>query len=77
MPQTNETDTLLYLLIGVAILVFIIPAFIGLLAFFNSSSRELKYINCEIHRNTGAERQYWIRKKRRLWLSLIPFVKYR
>ena len=31
----------------------------------------------EIGRTTGAERRHWIRQKRRLWLSLIPFVKYR
>ena len=38
--------------------------------------RELKYVNDEIGRNTGRERQRWIRRRRRLWLSLIPFVKY-
>lgn len=38
--------------------------------------RELKYINIEIRRNTGREQQRWLRRRRRLFLSVIPFVKY-
>ena len=38
--------------------------------------RELKYINIEISRNTGREQQRWLRRRRRLFLSAIPFVKY-
>lgn len=37
--------------------------------------RELDYINMEIGRTIGAERQHWIKEKRRLWLSLIPFFR--
>lgn len=39
--------------------------------------RELKYIKEEIKRNVGREKQRWIRRKRRLWLSILPFVKYK
>lgn len=39
-------------------------------------TRELKYLNSEIARSTGSERQYWLRCKRKLLLSLLPFVKY-
>lgn len=38
--------------------------------------RELKFINTEIRRNTGREQQRWLRRRRRLWMSVIPFVKY-
>ena len=38
--------------------------------------RELKFINTEIQRNTGREQQRWLRRRRRLWMSVIPFVKY-
>lgn len=40
--------------------------------------QELKYINTEIERNKENEREQnrWKRRKRRLLLSLIPFVKY-
>ncbi len=36
--------------------------------------RELQYLNMEISRTTGSEREYWLKERRRLWLSLIPFV---
>ena len=38
--------------------------------------RELKFINTEIRRNTGREQQRWLRRRRRLVMSIIPFVKY-
>ena len=38
--------------------------------------RELRYLNTEIARTTGEQCQYWLRLRRRLWLSLIPFVRY-
>ena len=38
--------------------------------------RELKFINIEISRNSGREQQRWVRRRRRLFLSVIPFVKY-
>lgn len=38
-------------------------------------SKDLRYINREISRTEGAERRYWQRQKRQLWLSLIPFYR--
>ena len=37
---------------------------------------ELRYLGNEIHRTEGREKMYWIHKRRKLWLSLLPFVKY-
>ena len=37
---------------------------------------ELRNINDEINRNEGEERKYWIARRRSLWLSLIPFVRW-
>lgn len=75
MPQT-ETNNGIYLLVGIiAVFIFIILLY-GLMSFFTEFKHELKYLNCEIARTTGAERKRYIRKRRRLWLSLIPFVKY-
>ena len=37
---------------------------------------ELRYLNMEIGRTAGAEQRHYLRRRRRLWLSLIPFVKY-
>jgi len=37
---------------------------------------ELKRLNIEIGRTTGEEQKMWRALRRKLWLSLIPFVKY-
>jgi len=75
MPENNP-DTELYWLIGIVAAFFLILLLFGLVSFINDFSQELKYLNNEIRRTDGAERMHWIRQKRRLWLSLIPFVKY-
>lgn len=72
----NETDTGLYWLIGIIIVFFAVLLLIGLASSLNDFSQELKYLNNEIGRTTGAERRHYIHQRRRLWLSLIPFVKY-
>ena len=38
-------------------------------------SQQLRYLNKEIRRNRGAERKLWKRRRRRLWLSLLPFFR--
>ena len=47
--------------------------------FFRDFSRQLRYINLEIYRTSGKEQEYWLACRRRLWLSLIPWIgkKYR
>ena len=76
MPEANNHDTEFYGLIGFVAVFFLILILVGLVSFFNDFSQELKYLNNEIGRTHGSERRYWIRRRRRLWLSLIPFVKY-
>ncbi|MBQ5889859.1 MAG: hypothetical protein IIW73_02760 [Clostridia bacterium] len=49
---------------------------IGLIQFYNEFVAELQYLNSEIERTDGDERAYWLSRRRRLWLSLLPFVKY-
>lgn len=72
----NEPPNAFYILLW----IFCILIAGGLLVFavlnLISFARELKYLNREIARSTGHERQYWLRCRRRLWLSLLPFVKY-
>ena len=77
MPEANNTDTELWILVGIVAAIFLLGLLVGLVSFINDFSRELKYIKCEIGRTTGGERRYWKRQKRRLWLSLIPFVRYK
>ena len=72
MTQTNET----YWLIGILAVFFLVLSLFGSVFFFSDFSRELKYLNNEIRRTEGAERKHWIRMRRRLWLSLFPFIRY-
>ena len=37
--------------------------------------RDLMYVNMEIQRTIGAEREHWKREKRRLWLRFLPFCR--
>ena len=75
MPTSTE-NVLLYLFIA-AIALFLIGILLYHLAlFFNKFMITLKYINTEIHRSEGDMKKYWLRRRRKLWLSLIPFVKF-
>lgn len=38
--------------------------------------RELKYINMEIKRSDEVQRRIWKKKKKKLFRSLLPFVRY-
>lgn len=74
MP-TNNANHLLLLIFAVLAAVF----FLTLKIIFTSDFffRELKYLKFEIQRTKGKERERWKRRKRRLILSLLPFVKYK
>lgn len=61
------------LLLMVAVLFLVAMVLVGLAIEFREFSQELKYLNCEIRRTTGEARKNWKRKRRRLWLSLLPF----
>ncbi len=76
MFQANNLDTLTQLLAGIVIAFFLVSLLVATWKFIDKFSRELRYLNSEIERTEGAERHYWICEKRRLWLSLIPFVRY-
>ncbi len=76
MPQANNPETELYLIIGIVIAAILILAIYGLCLFFIEFCRDLRYINYEISRTEGDERRYWLCLRKKLWLSLIPFVKY-
>lgn len=38
---------------------------------------ELRYVNSEIYRTHGEEKDYWKARRKRLWLSLLPFVRFK
>ena len=71
MPN-HQTDILIYIIIG----IFLVILSVALILFFVDFFHKLRYLNKEIQCTYGAERAQWIRRRRRLWLSLLPFVKY-
>ncbi len=75
MPDT-QTDTMHILLIPILIGIFSITILGAFITFLVDFFRELRYLNKEIQCSAGAERQYWMHQRRRLWLSLLPFIKY-
>ncbi len=72
----NELDiiTLLSVMAG---LVLLLVLSVGLASSVMQFRRELRYINDEISRSHHrSERRYWKKQKRRLWMSILPFVRY-
>ena len=76
MPQAYNPDVELYALTVAATLIILIFVLSKLYIFINDFSSELRFLNTEIERTEGAEQKHWSRQRKRLWLSLIPFVKY-
>lgn len=70
-----ELDAFTNALLIIVIAFFAILILVGLTMKINDFSHKLKYLNCEIGRIEGAEREHWKREKRRLWLSLLPFYR--
>ncbi len=56
----------------VYLLIYIVIFF---LIRFPEWKRELWYINMELQRAEGKNKRLWEKRKKRLYLSLIPFVK--
>ncbi len=69
----SETDLWL---IGIFAALILVVVTIRFALFVHDFSSELRYLNMEIERSDGAERRYYVHERRRLWLSLIPFIKY-
>ena len=70
-------DKELWILIALFGIVIGIGLLVDFASWLNDFSHELTYLNSEIGRTDGSEQRYWKRQKRRLWLSIIPFVRYR
>ena len=74
MPNNPDAAFRLLIFLFVIFVVTLLLAWIAKL--IKDFSRELHYLNMESDRTEGEEQQYWLEEKRRLWLSLIPFVRY-
>lgn len=71
--MSPEIEAAVNILLRIAVVLFLIISITHLAAKLNKFSCELDYINMEIRRATAERRKYWKRKRRRLWLSLLPF----
>ncbi|MBQ2295629.1 MAG: hypothetical protein II257_00595 [Clostridia bacterium] len=72
----NNANPIVIFAIAAVVLLILFVILIGLIQFYNEFITELQYLSSEIERTDGEERAYWISQRRRLWLSLLPFVKY-
>ena len=73
--RTTAEAVLGCLLIALLLAGVVILLSLPWLAWFQ---QELKYINTEIQRNkeNAKEQTRWKRRKKKLWLSILPFCKY-
>ena len=76
MPEEGNFDAGIWLLVAIVAIIFSLAILCGLCIFINDFFSELRYLNNEIGRTDGEEHRHWIRQRRRLWLSIIPFVRY-
>ena len=70
--MSNISILLFWVFVILALPIIIVLTAIRISGFI----QELRYLNTEIARTTGEARRRWLRLRRRLWLSLIPFVRY-
>ena len=77
MSELNNLDPITYWLAVLLIAMLLLGLFIKLCIIINDFSVTLGHLTGEIRRTVGAERRYYIRQRRRLWLSLFPFVRFR
>ena len=61
---------------GIALAVFLFVLLLAsVLTKLQRFRSELSYINMELRRASAKERKHWRRRRRRLWLSLLPFTR--
>lgn len=54
-------------------IIFVVSVFIPWLQDFR---HELRYLNIEIERTQGREKLYWVKRKKKLIRSILPFCHY-
>jgi hypothetical protein len=70
-------DTLVWVLVGLIGAVAVVLLLVKCIVWARTFSQELWYLNCEIQRTQGKEQNRWKRRKRKLLLSILPFVRYK
>ena len=75
LDQTD--DTIVWGLVAVVGIIIIGGIVASIIKRFGSFKRQLSYINMEISRTAGEERKHWKKRRRKLWISWLPFTKKR
>lgn len=74
-PLINDQTLILIMVIGGGVLAAVL--FVATALWLPKFQRELRHVNLRIEQaRSERERQHYLRRRRRLWLSLIPFVRY-
>ena len=68
----DELISILALLVGAVLFVLLV---VRVILWALEFRRELAYVKMEINRTEGEAQKYWKRRKRKLWLSIIPFYR--
>ncbi len=75
IPSNSGDDS--WFMLNLIMAFFAIAVIVILVIKLIDFQGELRHINSEIYRTHGEEKAYWKSRKKRLWLSLIPFYKYK
>lgn len=74
-PLINDQTLIVIMVVGACVLAAVL--FVAAAVWLPKFQRELRHLNLRIEQaRSERERQHYIRRRRRLWLSLIPFVRY-
>jgi len=71
MDSYSLLDVLIIVGLSFCTVGALVAVFIQLRDFLSA----LRSINMEIRRTDGREQAHWRKKRRRLWLSLLPFIR--
>ena len=75
-PLINDQTFIVIMVIGACALAVVL--FVALAVWLPKFQRELHKVNRYIkNARSERERQHYLKRRRRLWMSLIPFVKYK
>ena len=76
LAKLTVSPQFIKLLLGIAGVLSVTFILTVVLPWLRDFCYELRFLNMEIQRNTGREQEYWIKQRRRLWLSILPFFRY-
>ncbi len=75
-PLINDQTFIVIMVIGACALAVVL--FVALAVWLPKFQRELHKVNRYIkNARSEREKQHYLKRRRRLWMSLIPFVKYK